>query len=108
MADKECRVKGQFTTLPNIGKLSQCVPLNQCGKVLDNDYAPQNQTLLCGFDEGNKLLMVCCPDIFVTKPKTIEQKPRFPANMGKLEKLKTYQNCATNGKTMMAVVRTKI
>eukprot|EP00091_Calanus_sinicus_P019522 TRINITY_DN4932_c0_g1_i5.p1 TRINITY_DN4932_c0_g1~~TRINITY_DN4932_c0_g1_i5.p1 ORF type:complete len:448 (+),score=93.77 TRINITY_DN4932_c0_g1_i5:138-1481(+) len=84
MADKQCNLNGQFTTLPGIGELSQCVPINQCKKILDNTYAPQNQTQPCGFDEDNSLLMICCPDDYVTSnAASMEQAPRFPGRNGK-------------------------
>jgi len=87
MADKECRVNGQFLTLDGIGEISQCVAINQCGKVLDSDVAPQTQTLPCGFDEAEKLLMVCCPEDAVTKPESIKQKPRFLSRNGRARKV---------------------
>eukprot|EP00092_Neocalanus_flemingeri_P019183 GFUD01020782.1.p1 GENE.GFUD01020782.1~~GFUD01020782.1.p1 ORF type:complete len:726 (+),score=150.54 GFUD01020782.1:33-2210(+) len=83
MADKECRNNGQFTNLPGIGELSQCVPLNQCGKILDNAFAPQTQVQPCGFDESEEVMMICCPDDYVTEPESLEQKPRFPARNGR-------------------------
>jgi len=84
MADNQCQLNGQFTNLPDIGELSQCVPLNQCGKILGSDNAPQTSAQPCGFDEKNSMMMICCPKDYVTSsPVKSEQKPRFPARNGK-------------------------
>jgi len=81
MGDNECNLNGQYTTLPDIGELSQCVPLNRCGKILDSDTAPQTQVQPCGFDEDNSVMMICCPEDYVTAtPDKIQQQPRFPQN----------------------------
>jgi len=79
MSDNECKDNGQYTTINGTLELSQCVPLNQCGKILDNEYAPRTQVKPCGFDEDNSVMMICCPEDFVTAtPVKTEQKPRFP------------------------------
>jgi hypothetical protein len=62
MSDHECRQNGQYKNLAGFGELSQCVPLNQCGKILDNEYSPKNQTQHCGFDENQQIMMICCPE----------------------------------------------
>ena len=78
MADNQCNLNGQFSTLPGIGELSQCVPLNRCARILDNTYAPQNQTQPCGFDEENSIMMICCPDDYVTsRTASLKQATRF-------------------------------
>ena len=81
MADNKCNHNGQYNTLPGIGELSQCVPLNRCGKILDSDTAPQTQVQPCGFDEDNSIMMICCPEDYVTAtPDKMQQQPRFPQN----------------------------
>ena len=54
--------------LPGLGNLTECVPLNRCGAVLDNSNAPNNQTVPCGFDEEAEILMICCPAELIEEP----------------------------------------
>eukprot|EP00092_Neocalanus_flemingeri_P000634 GFUD01000676.1.p1 GENE.GFUD01000676.1~~GFUD01000676.1.p1 ORF type:complete len:571 (-),score=137.70 GFUD01000676.1:32-1744(-) len=88
MADKECRQNGQFTNITDVGELSQCVGLNQCAKLLDSKSAPRDQTLVCGFDEEKEIMMICCPEDYVTEPETLEQKPRFLGRNGRARQVK--------------------
>jgi len=80
MSDKQCSVNGAYSNVPGFGNLTSCVPINRCGKILDDSYAPQKQVLPCGFDEESSLLMICCPEDLVTSPVSMTQKPRFPRN----------------------------
>ena len=81
MGDKQCNLNVQFTNLSEIRELSQCFPLNQCEQILDNTYAPRTQTQVCGFDEVNSSMMICCPVNYVTSsPASLEQIPRFARN----------------------------
>ena len=78
MADNQCNLHRQFTSLPGIGKLSQCIALYQYEKTLDNTYAAQTQTQPCGFDEENSIMMICCPDDYVmSSPASLKQATRF-------------------------------
>ena len=65
MSDKFC----SGTKLPGFGVLSQCVPIASCPKILENSYAPTNQTEICGFDTDVNQLMICCPEDMVETPK---------------------------------------
>merc|ERR1712032_1625271 len=53
--------------------------VNRCPGMVDNEQAPQTHLIPCGFDETEKLMMVCCPDEMVEEPdKSLEQEARFP------------------------------
>ena len=84
MAEKNCAPYGAYAYLPGLGNLTECVPLNRCGKILDNHFAPNNQTQPCGFDTESEMMMICCPPELVTEPQLeLRQKPRFPRPDGK-------------------------
>ena len=79
MAEKSCAPYGSYAYLPEFGNLTECVPLNRCGKILDNHNAPDNQTQPCGFDTESEMMMICCPPELITEPQLeLRQKPRFP------------------------------
>ena len=65
MAERTCNA----TALPEISLLAlntaRCTTINRCPKLLDNPTAPQTHIIPCGFDEIEKLMMVCCPDEMV-------------------------------------------
>ena len=65
MAERTCNA----TALPEISLLglhtATCTTINRCPKLLDNPTAPQTHIIPCGFDETEKLMMVCCPDEMV-------------------------------------------
>jgi len=47
--------------------------------MVDNPQAPQTHLIPCGFDETEKLMMVCCPDEMVEEPNdSLKQEARFP------------------------------
>ena len=83
MGDRSCAPYGAYAFLPGLGNLTECVPLNRCGKILENHYAPNNQTQPCGFDTESQMMMICCPPEHVTEPLNIRQEPRFPGPDGK-------------------------
>ena len=63
--------------------ISECVSLDQCQGVLDNDHAPSNQTLACGFDEDKKVMKICCPQQLVrTDGPVVLRKTRFTSRSG--------------------------
>ena len=68
MSARSCNPYGAFAALPGLGNLTECVPLNRCGAVLDNSNAPNNQTVPCGFDEEAEILMICCPAELIEEP----------------------------------------
>ena len=84
MADKSCNV----TLLPIVPLLpginnetyaATCTTINRCPTMVDNEQAPETHILPCGFDETEKLLMVCCPDEMVEEPEDfLKQEARFP------------------------------
>ena len=84
MAEESCAPYGAYAYLPEFGNLTECVPLNRCGKILDNHNAPNNQTQPCGFDTESEMMMICCPPELITEPQLeLRQKPRFPRPDGK-------------------------
>ena len=82
MGDLSCAPYGQYAFLPGLGNLTECVPLNRCGKILENFNAPKNQTQPCGFDTESEMMMICCPPELVTEPQPFRQEPRFPRQDG--------------------------
>jgi len=84
MADKSCN----STLLPNVLQLpginnetyaATCTTVNRCPGMVDNEQAPQTHLIPCGFDETEKLMMVCCPDEMVEEPDdSLKQEARFP------------------------------
>ena len=67
MGDNSCAQGPAIGELPGLGLLTECVSLDSCPSVLDNPRAPENQTLICGFDEQKSLLKICCPKNLGTK-----------------------------------------
>ena len=67
MGDDSCAQAPSIGELPGLGLLTECVGLDSCPGVLDNPRAPENQTLICGFDEQKSLLKICCPKNLGTK-----------------------------------------
>ena len=84
MADKSCN----STLLPNVLQLpginnvtyaATCTTINRCPNMVNNDQAPQTHLIPCGFDETEKLMMVCCPVEMVEEPdNSLKQEARFP------------------------------
>merc|ERR1711963_1393873 len=85
MSEKSCNI----TLLPNVAllpginsetKAATCTTINRCPKMVDNDAAPTTHLIPCGFDETEKLMMVCCPDEVVEEEpdNSLKQEPRFP------------------------------
>jgi len=84
MADRSCNT----TSVPNVLQLpginnetyaATCTNINRCPNMVDNEQAPYTHLIPCGFDETEKLLMVCCPDEMVEDPdNSLKQEPRFP------------------------------
>ena len=84
MADKSCNATllANVAFLPGINnetKAATCTTINRCPNMVNNEKAPTTHLIPCGFDETEKLIMVCCPDEMVEEPdESLKQKPRFP------------------------------
>ena len=84
MSDKSCNVSQipNIVHLPGINKetnAATCTAINRCPSMVDNPQAPQTHLIPCGFDETEKLMMVCCPDEMVEDPNdSLKQEARFP------------------------------
>jgi hypothetical protein len=84
MADKSCNATllANVAYLPGINKetnAATCTTINRCPNMVDNKEAPTTHLIPCGFDETEKLIMVCCPDEMVEEPdNSLKQAPRFP------------------------------
>ena len=102
MSDKTCELSSvpNVQYLPGLNGTATCTTINRCPNMVDNESAPQTHLIPCGFDEAEKLLMVCCPDEMVENPDdSLKQKPRFPKGSKRPRKCQDQSKLCRKWKT---------
>ena len=65
MSARSCNIDGANSVLP---ELTECVSLDRCDKLLDSQFAPIGPVQVCGFQEADQKMMICCPEELITEP----------------------------------------
>ena len=89
MSARSCNIDGANSVLP---ELTECVSLDRCDKLLDSQLAPIGPVQVCGFQEADQKMMICCPEELITEPTV---RPLVAGRMDGRTSQKQYELAAS-------------